>query len=122
VPLVGVFAPQLLLVSAGFDAHRDDPLATCTVTEHGFAAMTALLRDAGAALGVPVVGVLEGGYGLDGLARSLRASMEALAAPAGSPVTGIGSGAGVGSAGAWTPTVRGARARVAKRWPALADG
>jgi acetoin utilization deacetylase AcuC-like enzyme len=122
VPLVGVFAPQLLLVSAGFDAHRDDPLATCTVTEHGFAAMTALLRDAGAALGVPVVGVLEGGYGLDGLARSLRASMEALAAPAGSPVTGTGSGAGVGSAGAWTPTVRGARARVAKRWPALADG
>ena len=46
--------------------------------------MTGLLRDAGAALGVPVAGVLEGGYGLDGLARSLRVSMEALAAPAGS--------------------------------------
>jgi acetoin utilization deacetylase AcuC-like enzyme len=116
VPLALAFRPQLLLVSAGFDAHRDDPLATCTVTEDGFAAMTGLLRDAGAALAVPVAAVLEGGYGLDGLARSLRVSMEALAAPAGSPV------AGAGSAGAWTPTVRGARARVAKRWPALADG
>jgi acetoin utilization deacetylase AcuC-like enzyme len=114
VPLAGVFRPQLLLVSAGFDAHRDDPLASCTVTEGGFAAMTGLLRDAGAALGVPVAGVLEGGYGLDGLARSLRVSMEALAAPAGSGVVDAG--------GVWTPTVRGARARVAKRWPALADG
>jgi acetoin utilization deacetylase AcuC-like enzyme len=117
VPLAFSFAPQLVLISAGFDAHRDDPLATCTVTEDGFAAMAGRLRDAGASLAVPVAGVLEGGYGLDGLARSLRVSMEALAAPAGS----LG-GAGAGSAGAWTPTVRGARARVAKRWPALADG
>jgi acetoin utilization deacetylase AcuC-like enzyme len=120
VPLAGVFRPQLLLVSAGFDAHRDDPLATCTVTEDGFAAMTGLLRDAGAELGVPVAAVLEGGYGLDGLARSLRVSMEALAAPAGSAVAVELRGAGSGEA--WTPTVRGARARVAKRWPALANG
>ena len=75
------------------------------------------MRDAGAALGVPVAGVLEGGYDLDALARSLRMSMEALAAPAGA----LGA-PGAGLAGAWTPTVRGARARVAKRWPALADG
>jgi acetoin utilization deacetylase AcuC-like enzyme len=122
VPLAGVFRPQLLLVSAGFDAHRDDPLATCTVTEGGFAAMVGLLRDAGAALGVPVAAALEGGYGLDGLARSLRVSMEALAAPAGSAVAVELGRAGAGSGGAWTPTVRGARARVAKRWPALADG
>jgi acetoin utilization deacetylase AcuC-like enzyme len=119
-PLALAFRPQLLLVSAGFDAHRDDPLAMCEVTEDGFAAMAGLLRDVGAELRVPVAGVLEGGYGLDGLARSLRVSMEALAAPAGSPVAGAGVEAG--SAGAWTPTVRSARARVAKRWPALADG
>jgi acetoin utilization deacetylase AcuC-like enzyme len=117
VPLALSFAPQLVLISAGFDAHRDDPLATCTVTEDGFAVMTALLRDVGAELEVPVAGVLEGGYGLDGLARSLRMSMEALAAPAGSV-----AGPGAGPAGVWSPTVRGARARVAKRWPALADG
>jgi acetoin utilization deacetylase AcuC-like enzyme len=122
VPLAVAFEPQLLLVSAGFDAHRDDPLATCTVTEDGFAAMSGRLRDAGATLGVPVGGVLEGGYGLDGLARSLRASMEALAAPAGSALAGGAGGAAPvgGAGGAWTPTVRGARARVAKRWPALA--
>jgi acetoin utilization deacetylase AcuC-like enzyme len=114
VPLALAFRPQLLLVSAGFDAHRDDPLATCTVTEDGFAAMAGLLRDAGGSLAVPVVGLLEGGYELDALARSLRVSMEALAAPAGSPVVGAGD--------AWTPVVRGARARVAHRWPALAEG
>ncbi len=43
--------------------------------------------------------------------------MIAWATPAGSI-----DGPGAGPAGAWTPTVRGARARVAKRWPALADG
>jgi acetoin utilization deacetylase AcuC-like enzyme len=117
VPLALVFRPQLVLVSAGFDAHRDDPLATSSVTEEGFAAMCGLLRDVGATLGVPVAGVLEGGYGLGGVARSLRMSMEALAAPA----VALG-GPGAGPAGAWTPTVRGARARVAKRWPALAAG
>ena len=36
-PLIELWEPQLVLVSAGFDAHRDDPLATCTVTEAGFA-------------------------------------------------------------------------------------
>jgi acetoin utilization deacetylase AcuC-like enzyme len=111
VPLALEYRPHLLLISAGFDAHRDDPLADCAVTEAGFAAMTGRLRDAGASLGVPVAGLLEGGYGLDGLARSLRASMEALAAPA----EDVGAG-GVD----WTPTVRGARARVGHRWPALA--
>ena len=81
------------------------------MTEAGFAAMTGLLRDVGASLGTPVAAVLEGGYGLDGLARSVRASMEALAAPAGE--------VGAGSV-AWSPLVRGARARVGRRWPALA--
>ena len=39
VPLAREFAPELVLISAGFDAHREDPLAECTVTEDGFAAM-----------------------------------------------------------------------------------
>ena len=43
-PLVEAWEPQLVLVSAGFDAHRVDPLASCTVTEAGFAGMTATLR------------------------------------------------------------------------------
>jgi acetoin utilization deacetylase AcuC-like enzyme len=152
VPLALSYRPQLLLISAGFDAHRDDPLADCVVTEGGFAAMTALLRDAGASVGAPVAAVLEGGYGLDGLARSLRASMEALAAPPGEALAApagealaaeagealaapagealaapageafAAEAAPVGDrAGEWPAVVRGARARVARRWPVLAS-
>src|SRR6202000_3461180 len=39
VPLAREYAPQLILISAGYDAHRDDPLGGCEVTEDGFAAM-----------------------------------------------------------------------------------
>jgi acetoin utilization deacetylase AcuC-like enzyme len=71
--LVAGWRPQLLLVSAGFDAHIDDPLATCRVSAGGFAGMTASLRRACDAIGAPMGIVLEGGYdlgavGLDGRA------------------------------------------------------
>jgi len=82
VPLVGAFEPQLVLVSAGFDAHRDDPLATCRVTEAGFAGMTASLRRACDAIGAPVGLVLEGGYDLGALAGSMSALMPVLTASA----------------------------------------
>ena len=64
LPLMAAWEPQLVLVSAGFDAHSLDPLATCRVTEHGYAAMTASLRRACAAVGAPLGLVLEGGYSL----------------------------------------------------------
>jgi acetoin utilization deacetylase AcuC-like enzyme len=79
VPLARAFEPQLVLLSAGFDAHRDDPLATCRVTESGFAAMAASMRQACAELGAPLGAVLEGGYALGPLARSVAATLEALA-------------------------------------------
>jgi acetoin utilization deacetylase AcuC-like enzyme len=85
VPLALAFEPQLLLVSAGFDAHAADPLASCTVTESGFAGMAAITRDLAARLGVPVGCVLEGGYDLTALARSVAATMEALVDPDGTP-------------------------------------
>jgi acetoin utilization deacetylase AcuC-like enzyme len=78
-PLALEWEPQLVLVSAGFDAHRADPLASCTVTEAGFAGMTATLRRVCDSLGVPMGLVLEGGYDLGALAASVAASMEALA-------------------------------------------
>jgi acetoin utilization deacetylase AcuC-like enzyme len=78
VPLVRAFEPQLMLISAGFDAHRDDPLAGCAVTEAGFAAMTASVREVAAERGVPLGVVLEGGYALAALARSVVATLEAL--------------------------------------------
>lgn len=74
------YRPQLVLVSAGYDAHENDPLAECAVTDAGYVEMTALVRDLGAELGAPVGCVLEGGYDVDALARCVVATMETLAA------------------------------------------
>ena len=78
-PLVLGYQPQLLLISAGFDAHVDDPLAGCCVTEAGFAAMARTVRDLSAALEAPLGIVLEGGYDLGALTRSLAVTLEVVA-------------------------------------------
>jgi acetoin utilization deacetylase AcuC-like enzyme len=78
VPLMHEFAPELVLISAGYDAHADDPLASCLLTDDAYAAMAALTRDAAADLGAPLGAVLEGGYALGALARSVAATMAAL--------------------------------------------
>jgi acetoin utilization deacetylase AcuC-like enzyme len=80
VPAARAFKPQLVLVSAGFDAHRDDPLASCRVTEAGFAGMTASLRRACDAIGAPLGLVLEGGYDTGALSHSMAALMPVLVA------------------------------------------
>jgi len=78
-PAAASFDPDLVLVSAGFDAHRADPLASCELETASFAAMAsrvqAMARDAGAPLGL----VLEGGYHVPSLVESLLATMEAVA-------------------------------------------
>jgi acetoin utilization deacetylase AcuC-like enzyme len=80
LPLMAAWEPGLVLVSAGFDAHALDPLATCRVSERGYAEMTASLRRACAAVGAPLGLVLEGGYSLDALTGSVAALMPALVA------------------------------------------
>ena len=72
------FGPQLILVSAGFDAHRDDPLAQLSWDDADFAAITRLICDVAGWCGVPVVSCLEGGYDLAALGRSVRAHVEVL--------------------------------------------
>ena len=72
------FAPQLVIVSAGFDAHRDDPLAQLTWSEEDFVAITRAICAAAWSAGAPVVSCLEGGYDLGALARSVRAHVEVL--------------------------------------------
>jgi acetoin utilization deacetylase AcuC-like enzyme len=74
------FEPEFLLVSAGFDAHRDDPLSGTVVTTDGYRALSTLLADfaRGACQG-RVVSVLEGGYDLNALAESARVHVEVLA-------------------------------------------
>jgi acetoin utilization deacetylase AcuC-like enzyme len=83
LPVVDQFAPELVLVSAGFDAHVRDPLAGMMLTASGFGRMATALRGladkhAGGRIGL----ILEGGYDLEGLESSLRAALEAAAAPA----------------------------------------
>jgi acetoin utilization deacetylase AcuC-like enzyme len=70
-PAVAAFEPGLVLVSAGFDAHADDPLAHMRVTEQGF---TELARRS-AGLGPRVAAVLEGGYNLVTLPRLVDAAL-----------------------------------------------
>jgi acetoin utilization deacetylase AcuC-like enzyme len=78
-PVAEQFEPQFVLISAGFDAHRDDPVAALRVTEAGFAAMTSLLLDiAGRFCDGRLVAVLEGGYDLEALARSAEAVVRAM--------------------------------------------
>ena len=76
-PLAIAFEPRILAVSAGFDAHRDDPLAECMLDEASYADMAASLRDCAAQLGIPVLVCLEGGYALSALAASVSATISA---------------------------------------------
>jgi acetoin utilization deacetylase AcuC-like enzyme len=81
VPAIAAFRPDLILVSAGFDAHEDDPLAGMRVTRAGYAAMAARVRAlADAACQGRVVVALEGGYDLGGLAAGMTETLGALVA------------------------------------------
>ena len=82
-PVARQFAPDLLLVSAGFDAHRDDPVGGCRLSTDDFAELARAVRALGEELGAPVGAVLEGGYDLEALAASVAATMEGLAPEAG---------------------------------------
>jgi acetoin utilization deacetylase AcuC-like enzyme len=75
VPLARSFEPGLVAVSAGFDAHRDDPLAQCTLDEAAYADMAASLREVATELRVPVLVCLEGGYAPAALAASVSATI-----------------------------------------------
>ena len=79
IPVVESYEPDLVLVSAGFDAHERDPLGSMQVTTEGFAALCALVRDlADRSAGGRLVLVLEGGYDLQGLAESVAACVDVL--------------------------------------------
>lgn len=83
-PVVRDFAPDFVLISAGFDAHRDDPLAMMAVTEVGYRGMTEAVNTwAAATAHGRVVSCLEGGYNLTALAHSVETHVRALAEAAG---------------------------------------
>jgi acetoin utilization deacetylase AcuC-like enzyme len=105
-PIAREWRPGLLCVSAGYDAHRDDPLANCELDDAAYGDLAASMRDLAAELGVPLLVCLEGGYSLGALSRSVLATVEAIsgdAAPRQAP--------------AETAAVH--RDRLARHWPAL---
>jgi acetoin utilization deacetylase AcuC-like enzyme len=82
-PAARAFRPDYWIVSCGFDAHEDDPLAAMRVTQSGYAAMTAVVRELAEELsGGRMLFVLEGGYSLRGLSEGVAALLAGLVAPA----------------------------------------
>ncbi len=69
------YKPELIILSAGYDIHRDDPLGGMTVSEKGFAYMTKVLLDLAAECASPFMACLEGGYDLNGLKNGIMATL-----------------------------------------------
>lgn len=79
LPRIEAFCPDLIIISAGFDAHRLDPLGGLELVEADFAWVTKRLMEiAGRHAKGRIISILEGGYDLEGLARSAAAHVEAL--------------------------------------------
>jgi acetoin utilization deacetylase AcuC-like enzyme len=85
MPAAREYEPQLVLVSAGFDAHRADPLASCVLETSSFGELAKQVRALADALDVPVGVVLEGGYDLEALAASVVTTLQTLSNGAGPP-------------------------------------
>ncbi|MGI8921660.1 MAG: histone deacetylase family protein [Solirubrobacteraceae bacterium] len=109
-PIVGAWQPDLILISAGYDAHRDDPLADCIVSDQGYAQMAGSMRRAADDLGVPVGVVLEGGYELAALSRAVVSTLEVMGADAAPLQPNLGV----------DPLALRAAGRLAGLWPVLA--
>src|SRR3954454_5709743 len=105
-PIGREFSPGLVAISAGYDAHRDDPLAECSVDTAGYADMSATMRDLAADLDVPVLVCLEGGYAPGALADSVLATVDALGSDREPPAAPV-------------EPAKGFAERHRGRWPAL---
>ena len=78
-PEIRKFEPDIIFISAGFDAHRDDPLSSINLTHDAYRDMTMIIRElADEYSGGRIVSVLEGGYNLGSLRRSVREHLLAL--------------------------------------------
>jgi acetoin utilization deacetylase AcuC-like enzyme len=107
-PIAREWAPGLICISAGYDAHRDDPLANCELDDAAYGDLAATMRDLGAELAAPVLICLEGGYSLGALSRSVVATLDAF------------SGDGAPREAPLEPAAA-YRERLAPVWPALGE-
>jgi acetoin utilization deacetylase AcuC-like enzyme len=106
-PIAREWKPGLLCISAGYDAHRDDPLANCELDDAAYADMSASMRELADDLGVPLLICLEGGYSLAALSRSVVATLDAVSG-------------GASAREAASESAAPYRQRLARFWPALA--
>jgi acetoin utilization deacetylase AcuC-like enzyme len=106
-PIAREWKPGLLCISAGYDAHRDDPLANCELDDAAYADMSASMRELADELGVPLLICLEGGYSLAALSRSVVATLDAVSG-------------GASAREAASESAAPYRQRLARFWPALA--
>jgi acetoin utilization deacetylase AcuC-like enzyme len=83
-PVLDEYAPELVLVSAGYDAHEHDPLAAMRMSSTGYGAIVRIVRDAALAHGQLAL-TTEGGYDLPAMRESLEASLRAIDADAAPP-------------------------------------
>lgn len=80
LPALHAYTPDLVIISAGFDAHRDDPLGNINLTEESFAWMTEAVRGVAEQYSKGrIVSILEGGYNLEALSRSVERHLITLA-------------------------------------------
>ena len=116
IPVLRQFEPDLIIVSAGFDAHERDPLGGMRLSTAAFAAMTADLRDvAEECCKGRLVAVTEGGYDLEALAASMDGVIEILSAKAPSGRAGRWPASGIASARGRT-SVEAARQALGAAW------
>lgn len=79
VPKMEKFKPEFILISAGFDSHRDDPLSSLNITEAGYKKMTEIIKKMASIYSKNrLISILEGGYNLLSLARSTEEHIKAL--------------------------------------------
>jgi acetoin utilization deacetylase AcuC-like enzyme len=123
LPAAVAFEPELVLISAGFDAHIEDPLADCCLQTGSFVRMAVRVRDMARAAGIPVGVVLEGGYNRRVLAECVCATLPAWAgnAPAEAEAPAEAAGAQIEqeqAAGADAePLLTRSLAQVGRYWP-----
>jgi acetoin utilization deacetylase AcuC-like enzyme len=114
LPAAVAFEPELVLVSAGFDAHAEDPLADCLLQTGSFVEMAVRVRDMARAAGIPLGLVLEGGYNRRVLAECVCALLPVLADEAQTGVAGGRAHGGPAEPGSLTAR---AAAQVGRYWP-----
>ena len=78
IPELITYKPQLIILSAGFDAHKDDPLANMLLIENDYSDMTKIVKQFASSENIPIISALEGGYNLKALANSVYEHLKVL--------------------------------------------